>query len=56
MNETHSGNLNHSKMPAKGEEGTTGGKSNSETATLRSGSLPQASAVTQVSVDANKSK
>ncbi len=55
MNETPAGNLNRSKSPApeKGE-GTSGSKSNGETATLRSGSLPASSAVTTIDRDANK--
>lgn len=55
MNETHDGNKNRSKAPAPDRgEGTQGGKSNGETATLRTGSLPQASAVTTISNDVNK--
>lgn len=55
VNETHDGNLNKSKAPApEKSEGTSGSKSNGETATLRSGSLPAASAVTTIDRDANK--
>jgi hypothetical protein len=55
VNETHNGELNRSKAPAPDKfEGTHGAKSNGETATLRTGSLPAASAVTCVDRDANK--
>ena len=55
MNETHNGELNRSKAPAPDKfEGTHGAKSNGETATLRTGSLPAASSVTCVDRDANK--
>jgi hypothetical protein len=55
--ETKSGNLNKSKPPAPEKaEGTFGGKSDGETATLRTGNLPKASAVTTVDPNTNKGK
>lgn len=54
---THNGNLNRSKVPATGVEGTKSvGKSNGEEATLRRGNLPKASTVTTVDRSANKGK
>ncbi len=56
-NETHTGNLNRSKIAAKPDEGVhSAGKSNSPEATLRNSNKPQASAVTTVDRDANKGK
>jgi hypothetical protein len=52
--ETYNGNLNRSKDPAKPQEGTRGNKSNDCEATLRKGSLPQASKVTTVDPNVNK--
>ena len=55
--QTHSGNLNRTKVAAQPEEGTkSAGKSNDPEATLRKGSLPGSSAVTTVSPDVNKGK
>lgn len=55
MNETHAGNLNKSKAPSPDKfEGTSGSKTNGETATLRSGNIPAASVVTTIDRDANK--
>lgn len=53
--QTHSGNLNRTKVAAQPEEGTkSAGKDNSPEASLRKGSLPQSSNVTTVSADTNK--
>lgn len=52
--QTHSGQLNRTKVDATPEAGTRGSKSNDSEATLRKGSLPQSSAVTTVSPDTNK--
>jgi hypothetical protein len=52
MNETHSGNLNRSKIAATGEEGSCGSKSNDPEATLRKGNLPKSSEVTTLPVEA----
>jgi hypothetical protein len=51
MNETHNGDLNKSKAPARDKmEGTYGGKTDDAEATLRKGNLPKASAVTTLPV------
>jgi hypothetical protein len=55
--QTHSGNLNRTKVDANPEAGAkSAGKSNDAEATLRKGSLPGSSAVTTVDRDANKGK
>ena len=55
--QTHSGELNRTKVAANPEEGTkSAGKDNSPEASLRKGSLPGSSAVTTVDRDANKGK
>jgi hypothetical protein len=53
--ETHSGNLNKSKVAANPQEGSrASGKTNDCEATLRKGNMPQASKVTTVDPNVNK--
>jgi hypothetical protein len=54
--ETHNGNINRSKVPATGVEGTRGTKTDDCESTLRKGNLPKSSEVTTVDRDANKGK
>ena len=52
--QTHSGQLNRSKIVARPSAGTTSSKTHDETATLRSGNLPVAEEVRTVDMNANK--
>jgi hypothetical protein len=52
--QTHSGNLNRTEVPAVVEAGTRGSKTNDCDATLRKSNMPKSSAVTTVDRDANK--
>ena len=54
--QTHSGQINRTKVDANPEAGTRGSKSNDPEASLRKGSLPGSTAVTTVNPDANKGK
>lgn len=55
--QTHSGNLNRTKVAADPAEGAkSAGKTNDPEATLRKGNIPTASKVTTVNPDANKGK
>lgn len=54
-NETHSGNMNRSKIVADPQDGSrASGKTNDCEATLRKGNLPQAEKVTTVDPNVNK--
>jgi hypothetical protein len=52
--QTHSGNLNRTKVSGTPEAGTRGSKTNDCDASLRKGNIPKSSAVTTVDRDANK--